>query len=242
MQLEGKNVLITGAALRIGRAMALAVAREGANLIVHYRSSHDEAKKTLKDIESIGVNCSLIQADFRNPTEVEGLIRQAEEQGPLFGLVNNAAIFQDNDIENTDLEIWQNHMDVNLTAPFLLSQAFFHSVAQRKDEGRIINILDWQALRPAADHLPYTISKAALTALTRSLAVSLAPAITVNGIALGAILPPSDAGDTSKILDNVPAKRWAELDEVGETLLFLLKGPGYITGEIIHLDGGRHLL
>lgn len=133
------------------------------------------------------------------------------------------------------------HFMVNLTAPFLLCQAF-PSLIEPGGKGRIVNILDWRALRPGKDHFPYTISKAALAALTQSLAVEFAPDITVNGLAFGAILPPSDGGDTETILDDVPAGRWADLDEVGQALLFLLDGPGYITGEIIHLDGGRHLI
>jgi len=129
---------------------------------------------------------------------------------------------------------------INLTAPFLLSQAFGKNLSNKID-GRIVNILDWRALQPGADHLPYTISKAGLAALTKSLAVALAPNITVNGIAFGAVLPPSDGGSIENILSLVPLPRWAEITEVEETLLFLLTGPKYITGEIIHLDGGRHL-
>jgi pteridine reductase len=132
-------------------------------------------------------------------------------------------------------------MAVNLTAPFLLCQAFARQMPSG-EAGRIINILDWRALRPAADHLPYTISKAALAALTQSLAVALAPNISVNGLALGAILPPSFGESTACILSSVPADRWAKLDELTQALLFLLTGPAYITGEIIHLDGGRHLI
>jgi len=132
-------------------------------------------------------------------------------------------------------------MAINLTAPFLLCQAFARQVPQG-EEGRIINILDWRALRPAADHLPYTISKAALAALTQSLAVALAPGITVNGLALGAILPPSDGEATANLLSSVPAGRWARLDELSQALVILLTGPAYVTGEIIHLDGGRHLV
>ena len=105
-----------------------------------------------------------------------------------------------------------------------------------------MNILDWRALRPGKDHFPYTISKAALSAMTQSLAVALAPGIIVNGLAFGAILPPSDGGETEDILNDVPVMRWAHLEEVGEALLFLLDGPEYITGEIVHLDGGRHLI
>ncbi len=108
-------------------------------------------------------------------------------------------------------------------------------------QGRIVNLLDWRALRPGVDHLPYTVAKAGLAALTRSLGISLAPRITVNGLALGAVLPPADGADMSKLIAQVPAGRWAELDEVDAGLLFLLSGPAYITGEILHIDGGRHL-
>ncbi len=132
-------------------------------------------------------------------------------------------------------------MRVNLTAPFLLSQAFARSLPQDA-AGRIVNLLDWRALRPAADHLPYTISKAALAALTQSLAAALAPRVTVNGLALGAILPPSDGAAVNTILEKVPARRWAELDEVAQALLFLLDGPAYLTGDILYIDGGRHLV
>ncbi|MCK5343151.1 MAG: SDR family oxidoreductase, partial [Candidatus Heimdallarchaeota archaeon] len=105
-----------------------------------------------------------------------------------------------------------------------------------------INILDWRSLRPGKDHFPYTISKAALASLTEAMAVALAPTISVNGIAFGAILPPSDGGNVESLIGNVPAGRWAEMEEVVKTVIFLLDGPEYITGEIIHLDGGRHLI
>lgn len=242
MQFEGKNVLITGAAVRVGRAMALAVAEAGANVIAHYGSSQAEAQQTKREIEDLGVNCHLLQADFSQPEKLRGLIEEAEQYGPLFGLVNSAAIFGDQGIEDSDLENWNRHLAINLTAPFVLSQAFARALQARKAEGRIVNILDWRAMRPSADHLPYTISKAALAALTRSLAVALAPRITVNGIAFGAILPPSGEEKDAQILKRVPAARWANLDEVGQTLLFLLRGPSYVTGEILYLDGGRHLL
>lgn len=130
---------------------------------------------------------------------------------------------------------------INLMAPFLLSQAFARAL-RPGESGRIINLLDWRALRPGPDHLPYTVSKSALVALTRSLAVALAPQINVNGLALGAILPPSGGKMDPDILGKVPAGRWASLEEVNQALVFLLDGPAYVTGEILHVDGGRHLL
>jgi len=120
-----------------------------------------------------------------------------------------------------------------------LCQAF---AKQAADGARIVNILDWRALRPGADHFPYTISKSALAALTKSLAVALAPGITVNGLALGAILPPTNGKVNTEITKFIPAKRWSKENEVEEALLFLLTGPAYITGEILHVDGGRHLV
>ena len=119
----------------------------------------------------------------------------------------------------TSLKEWLEHLNINLTAPFLISKAFATSLSPQQT-GRIVNILDWRALRPGADHFPYTISKAGLAALTQSMAAALAPQVTVNGLALGAILPPSDGASPDGILDQVPAQRWAELKEVGETLYF----------------------
>lgn len=242
MTLKGKRVLITGGAVRVGKAMALALAHAGAEVLLHYGHSRQAAEATRTEIEATGATAALLQADLSDAAAVEKLVTQAEQAGPLFALVNSAAIFANLGLEDTQLSDWQRHLDVNLTAPFLLSQGLARAVQARQAEGRIVNILDWRALRPGADHLPYTVSKAALAALTRSLAVALAPAITVNGIAFGAILPPSDGGDANRVLNSVPAQRWADLDEVGQTLRFLLEGPSYITGEIIYLDGGRHLV
>jgi NAD(P)-dependent dehydrogenase (short-subunit alcohol dehydrogenase family) len=130
-------------------------------------------------------------------------------------------------------------LQINLTAPFLLSQAF---TGQAREGAQIVNILDWRALRPGADHFPYTISKAALAELTKSMAVALAPKVNVNALALGAIFPPADGNQNPDILKNVPLQRWAQDGEAEETLLFLLSCPAYITGEIIYVDGGRHLV
>jgi len=240
-ELAGKTILITGAARRIGREFAFGVAHAGGNVIIHHGHSSDEAKILQTKIEGLGVQAHLLQADLADPRQAAELIPRATEFGRVFGLVNSAAIFEPLTLATTDLPAWERHMAINLTAPFLLCQAFARQVP-RGDEGRIINILDWRALRPSADHLPYTISKAALAALTRSLAVALAPDITVNGLALGAILPPSDGKAAGNLLSSVPAGRWARLDELSQAIVFMLTGPSYVTGELIHLDGGRHLV
>ena len=240
MSIQGKTVLITGSGVRVGRSMALACAQAGANLIVHYGHSDKEAKEVQAEAQKLGVEAHLHQADLSQVADCQRLIHEAWKHGPLYALVNSASIFQGIKLEDTTAENWDLHMAINLRAPMLLSQAFVRKLGA--DEGRIVNILDWRALRPGADHLPYTISKAGLAALTQSLAIALAPNITVNGMAFGAILPPADGGDTSGILDDVPADRWADLEEVNQTLRFFLEGPAYITGEIVHVDGGRHLI
>lgn len=236
--LLGKTILVTGAARRVGRLLALACGRAGADVILHHGHSLEEALTVQKEIASFGRRAWILPADLSNMDEVFRLISQANALSPLYALVNSAAIFEKLSLQDTTLEDWERHLSINLTAPFLLSQSF----AKHTSHGRIVNILDWRALRPAADHFPYTISKAALAAMTKSLAVALAPNITVNGLALGAILPPADNPSANeKMIEHIPAKRWSEANEVEEALLFLLTGPAYITGEIIHVDGGRHL-
>jgi NAD(P)-dependent dehydrogenase (short-subunit alcohol dehydrogenase family) len=243
--MQSQNILITGAGRRIGRELALAAAQAGANVAIHYHTSAESAEQTAQEIRSLGRKAVTLCADLAHVEHLPFLVETAErELGHLSALVNNASIFDPLDWETTTLGDWERHLRVNLTAPFILSQAFARRLPPSAS-GRIINILDWRALRPGADHLPYTISKAALAALTRSLAQALAPHITVNGLALGAILPPADQNSTknlSHFLANVPAARWANMDEVTAAFVFLLYGPAYITGEILHIDGGRHLV
>lgn len=238
--LEGEIVFISGSARRIGHYLALAAAKLGADIIIHHGHSPEEAQKTAEIIESSGSKAWIIQADLSHPQEALEDIKQFWQEKSPNAIVNNAAIFETSNFLNTTLQSWEIHLKINLTFPFLLSQAFAEE--RNGKPGRIINILDWRALRPGKDHFPYTISKAALVALTKSTALSLAPEIQVNGIALGSILPPADGGAENGIINNVPAKRWAKIEEVQATFQFLLSCPKYITGEIIHVDGGRHLV
>jgi pteridine reductase len=239
--LTGKLILITGAARRIGRIFALACAHQGADLIIHHGHSEEEAKQLQLEITKMGGQAQIIQADLSEPELAAQLISLANQFGTLYALVNSAAIFELLPLKDTSLADWERHLKINLTAPFLLSQAFAKQVPD-ESSGHIVNILDWRALRPGADHFAYTVSKAALAAMTKSLAAALAPKITVNGLALGAILPPRDQPVSAEILNHVPAGRWAEASEIENALIFLLTEATYITGEIIHVDGGRHLL
>ncbi len=239
--LAGKTILITGAARRVGRLLALACAQAGADLIIHHGHSPQEAAQTQEEIESLGRRAWTLASDLGNPAEVAQLISNARQLSPLYALVNSAAIFEPLSLRETTLAAWERHLAINLTVPFLLSQSFASQLPENA-EGRIVNIVDWRALRPGADHFPYTISKAALVALTQSMAVALAPRIIVNGLALGAVLPPADGRASPDIVGSVPLRRWSTEEEVQQALIFLLAGPAYVTGEIIHVDGGRHLI
>jgi len=237
--LNTKTVLITGAARRLGRLFALACAHAGADIVIHHGHSDADAENLRREIIGLGRKAWIYQTDLTDSSQTQNLIPLINHSTPIHFLINNAAIFGSLTFDSTSLKDWNNHLGTNLTAPFLLSQAF----ARQADEGaRIINILDWRALRPGADHFPYTISKSALAAMTKSMAVALAPKIIVNGLALGAILPPADGAMNPDIVKNIPLKRWANPNEVEQALLFLLTSPAYITGEIIHVDGGRHLV
>lgn len=238
--LTDKTILITGAAYRLGKVMALAAAKRGANVIIHHGHSPAEATATANEIRALGRSAWVLQADLSLTDETQQLISKANAISPLYALVNNASIFTPGGFLETSLTSWQESFNINLTAPFILSQEFVKAHTTNQS-GRIINLLDWRALRPGRDHFAYTIAKAGLAAMTKSVALAAAPNITVNAIALGAILPPSE-GNSENILRPVPANRWADLSELEETVLFLLTGPTYISGEIIHLDGGRHLV
>jgi pteridine reductase len=240
MSLENKTILITGGARRLGRHFALTAAQAGADIILHHSHSPEEAQRTALEIEKFSVKCKIISVDFYNTDMIQSEFIKIFKDHLVDGLVNSAAIFEPVKFADTTLLQWQQHMNINLTAPFLLSQLFAENLG--KKEGRIVNIVDWRALRPGRDHFPYTISKAALVDMTKALALNLAPNIQVNALALGAILPPSDGNKDENIIRQVPANRWAELEELSQAFLFLLDGPKYITGEILHLDGGRHLV
>jgi NAD(P)-dependent dehydrogenase (short-subunit alcohol dehydrogenase family) len=241
LPLLDKMILITGAARRVGHIFALGCAQAGADIVIHHGHSPEEAQETRDEIEALGRRAWILASDLSKPAEVPQVISRVNDLSPLYALVNNAAIFEPLSLADTSLADWERHLSINLTAPFLLSQAFAEQLPEDQ-EGRIVNILDWRALRPRADHFPYTVSKAALAAMTKSLAAALAPRITVNGLALGAVLPPSDGGAGSSVIENVPLGRWSEAKEVQQALVFLLAGPPYVTGEIIHVDGGRHLI
>ena len=239
--LDKKTVLITGAARRLGRLFAMSCARAGADIIIHHGHSDADAESLRNEITGLGRQAWIFQADLSDSSQTQNLIPLINRSTPIHFLINSAAIFESLSFMSSSLKEWDKHIAINLTAPFLLSQAFARQ-AQAEAGARIVNIVDWRALHPGADHFPYTVSKSALASMTKSMAIALAPKIIVNGLALGAILPPADGAMNPEIIKNIPMKRWANENEVEQALLFLLTSPAYITGEIIHVDGGRHLV
>jgi pteridine reductase len=240
--LKGRCALITGAGRRLGRASALALASCGADVVIHYGRSTADAEKTVRDVLAHGVKAIALQADLAQADQVSSLFEQATTTfSHIDLLVNNASIFEPLRFLETSLVEWERHFSINLTAPFLLSQAFARHLSDRS--GAIVNFLDWRALRPGIDHFPYTITKSGLASMTRSLARALAPNMRVNGLSLGAILPPPGAKEFSPaLIKEVPAGRPGTVEETIDALLFLLAGPDFITGEILHVDGGRQLV
>jgi len=234
-------VLVTGGAKRIGREICLYLSSCGFDIVIHHSNSDVESVQLAEKIQKFGQKAFIIKSDFSNLVNLETDLARIPDDLEINYLINNAAIFESQTFQDTTLVDWDRHLSVNLTAPFLVSQWFVKRLSPDA-HAKIINILDWRAFRPQTDHFPYTISKAALAAMTKALALSLAPLVSVNGIAFGAILPPSDGTPPEKMLNAVPFGRTATMDEVCKTVQFLLQGPDYITGEFIHLDGGRHLV
>ena len=247
MDLTGRTILITGAGARIGHAMGLAAVAAGANVVAHYRTSADGAEEIAVAARDAGQRGAAVKADLSDAREAAGLLQRAVDavDWPIDGLINSASVFENVNLAETTLETWRRNMEVHLTAPFLLSQAFYlhrgTQLSATDGHASIVNMLDHRALRPGADHFAYTISKSGLAAMTRSLAQACAPRVRVNGVALGLILPAVDGSDDHTTLRRTPARRAGTLQETIDTVFFLLGGPTYITGEIVHVDGGRHL-
>jgi glucose 1-dehydrogenase len=244
MNLQGKNALVTGGAVRVGRALALALAEAGCQVFVHYGRSAGPAIQTKADIEAIGGRAHIYSANLADAEETEHLIPTAVSRiGPIDILINSAAVFTDQDsFSGTDLTLWDKLLNVNLRAPFLLSRAF---AAQLPDgrSGKIINILDARLRKPGTDHFVYRFTKGSLWQMTEMLALELAPQITVNAVALGAILPPpgQDTGFLRNLAaQRIPLKRAGSAEIVAENVLHLLR-QDFLTGVILPVDGGEFL-
>lgn len=241
MKLEGKIAIVTGGAVRLGRAIALALADEGASIALHYGRSADAARETLAEIHARGVAGSTIQADLARPVEASKTVieRTISEFGRADILINSAAIFEEDRLATISDEDWERCLAINLKGPLFLCQQFA-SRLQPGQRAHIVNLADWRALRPQGDHLVYTVSKAGLVTLTKSLALHLAPDVQVNAVAPGAILPAPgvDQREFDALAEQIPLRRTGSPDDVTRAVVFLLRSD-FITGEVILVTGGE---
>ena len=240
MDLNGKVALVTGGAVRIGRAIVLALAREGARVAIHYRNSETEAAALRDQLKHAGHDAVTVHGDFDRADAAPDLFRQVGGTlGPVDLLVNNAATFHRDDFATLDAAKLRREFEANTFAPILLMQTF----ARQGRPGRIVNLLDRRinGLDPA--RVPYDLSKKALAEATRLAALALAPSITVNAVAPGAALPPP--GEAEAYLHEkagvIPLGASGGPEAVAEAVVYLLKADG-VTGQILYVDGGQHLL
>jgi pteridine reductase len=242
---EGGIVLITGGARRVGAAICRRLHAGGAKLMLHYRASAGEARLLQAELNHVRADSvALIQADLLDLKALPAMIDQTLQTfGRLDGLVNNASSFFPTPVGDITSEAWDDLIGTNLRAPLFLAQAA--APALRKSQGAIVNIADIHAERPLKSFVVYSIAKAGLVGMTRSLARELAPEVRVNAVAPGPILWPDDASfdelSRQRIISHTPLKREGEPDDIAKAVAFLITDATYVTGETISVDGGRHI-
>ncbi|MFQ5830080.1 MAG: SDR family NAD(P)-dependent oxidoreductase [Candidatus Methylomirabilia bacterium] len=239
-RLAGQVALVTGGALRLGRAIAEALAREGCHVAIGYHRSASAARATVADLRALGVDALALGGDVSVPAAARGLVRETLKHfGRLDLLVNNAAIFLRTPLAQTTPAQWDRLLDVNLKGPFLCSQAASR-VMLRAGRGRIINIADVGGVRPWPSYVPYCVSKAGLLMLTRGLALALAPRIQVNCVAPGTVLLPEGARPAmrARLRREVPMGGEGTPEDVASAAVFFAACPAYITGQALFVDGG----
>jgi pteridine reductase len=242
---QGRIVLITGGGRRVGAAICRRLHAAGANLMLHYRTSGGEARLLQAELNHLRADSvALIQADLLDLNKLPATIEQTLQTfGRLDALVNNASSFFPTPIGAITPEEWEDLIGTNLRAPLFLAQAA--TPALKKAQGAIVNIADIHADRPLKNFVVYSIAKAGLIGLTRSLARELAPEVRVNAVAPGPILWPDDASfdelSRQRIISHTPLRREGEPDDIAKAVLYLLADADYVTGETINVDGGRHV-
>lgn len=241
MELRGVAALVTGGAHRVGRAIVLGLADAGADIVLHYGGSAAEARETAADAAARGARVEIVQADLADPEAGAALLAAAEGLAPIRVLVNSAAAFPEDSLAGVTAEQWDRTLAVNLRAPVLVTQAFAAALPDGAG-GAVVNVTDWRTARPYRDHFSYTVAKGGIDTFTLAAAEALAPRIRVNGVALGAILPPpgKDSAYLKELARQIPVERVGGTEPVVDAVLFLLRND-FVTGEIVRLDGGAHL-
>lgn len=237
--LRGRTALVTGASKRIGRHIALALARHGMNVVIHYNHSEAEAHELRDLLHEQGLQAWTLQADFLDPQQADTVIERALEMaGQLDLLVNNASDFDQNRVGQLDFDTLVASIAINAWAPFALARDFCVKIGR----GKIINLIDSRVDDYDFRHTGYILAKTMLHKMTEMLALQYAPQVAINGIMPGLILPPPDKDDSflDSLTDTVPLQRHGDPDDVAEAAVFLARST-FLTGALIHVDGGRHL-
>jgi len=242
VELAGRVALVTGAGRRLGHAMAAALAGRGMTVAIHYHASRAGAEALRTEIEAAGGRAACFAADLADPHAARALPgRVVAELGRLDVLVNSAAVMHQLRFEDTTVEQYDEILDLNLRSLFFCTQGA--AAALRAARGKVVNIADLGGLEPWPGFAAHSVSKAGVVMLTRVLALSLAPDVTVNAIAPGAVLVPEsyDEAERERLARTTPAKRLGSPDDVVAALLYLLEGGDFVTGEVLAVDGGRRL-
>jgi 3-oxoacyl-[acyl-carrier protein] reductase/pteridine reductase len=243
IDLRGKSALVTGGARRIGRAVALALARAGADVAITYHSSKSEAQETVRIIEALGVRGLAVECDVRSESSVRATVQATVSAfGRLDLLINNAAIFVSSPLDQITIEAWDNVFATNTRGPFLFAREALPHL--RAAQGRIVNLGSLGGLHAWAEHAHYCSSKAALHMLTQTMAKAFAPEVSVNCVAPGSI--DADGNDTSeraaRFAGKAPMKRNGAAEDVAAAVVFFAAGPSFVTGQILAVDGGLGLV
>ena len=239
--LSGKSALVTGGARRIGRAIALALAGAGADVAITYRKSRSEASETLEEIKALGCRALAVECDVRSEDSVRSAVHAVSAIfGRLDLVVNNAAVFESAALDEMSLEQWDAVFETNARGPFLVAREALPHL--RKVQGRIVNIGSLGGIHAWAGHAHYCSSKAAVHMLTQAMAKAFAPEVSVNCVAPGWIeMDGSVESASARFASKTPTKRNGTAEDVAEAVLFFATGPGFVTGQILTVDGGLGL-
>lgn len=240
MDVGGRVALVTGGAHRVGKAIAVALAEAGANVAIAYHRSVDEAARTVEELRGLGVEARAVVADLARPAEAAGLARAVtEDLGPIDILVNSASSFALDVFPTTDTTVWYDTFDVVLHAPFHLTNAVAPSMLERAT-GTVVNVVDLSAWHPWPGRAAHSVAKAGLLALTRQVAVELAPAVRCNAVALGPTIAPAGFGpeQVERLRRRTLLGRWGGGEEAGRAVRYLVEAEA-VTGECLTVDGGE---